>query len=163
MKMKKLLLITGALCAIPASAFADETLKMRSVYHVIAVQTEALGDVDGHTMSVVRGSGVVLLPDGGGGAPSYFVSTTDYIKGNGPFTYYADIAFSDGSTLWFKGNGQAVVKGNETELKASLAIVGGTGRFAGAKGDGAMTGTRLQALVAAGGEIYNDFSLNIKK
>jgi hypothetical protein len=160
--MKKLLLITAALCSIPASAFADETLKARSVYHILAAQTESLGDADGHTMSVIRGSGVVLLPDGGA-VPSYFVSTTDYIKGNGPFTYYGDIAFTDGSVLWFKGNGDAVVEGSKTALKAGLVIVGGTGRFAGAKGDGNMTGTRLQALATAGAEIYNDFTLNIKK
>jgi hypothetical protein len=40
--MRSSLLITTALCSISASAFADETMKFRSIYHLQAGQREVL-------------------------------------------------------------------------------------------------------------------------
>jgi hypothetical protein len=49
--MRKLLLIT-ALCLISATAFADDTVKWHHVQHVAAIQSQDVGDVKGHIISV---------------------------------------------------------------------------------------------------------------
>ncbi len=51
--MKVFLLVTAGLC-IPASGFADEALKFRAITHLTSVQSQDVGDVDGHAMSLVR-------------------------------------------------------------------------------------------------------------
>lgn len=49
--MRKLLLIT-ALCSISATAFADERVKSHHAKHVAAIQSQDVGDVKGHIVSV---------------------------------------------------------------------------------------------------------------
>lgn len=160
----KRLLTTAALCSISTAAFADETLKVRAITHVVSAQALDVGDVDGHTMSVARGSGLASFPDGSVGTAS-FVTVTDYVKGSGEIVrVYQSITAADGSQIWIKSAGSATVVGNKTEIKGAPAvIVGGTGRFAGAKGDATWSGERLQAQLAAGAELYNDMVINIKK
>jgi hypothetical protein len=162
--MKKFLLVTAAaVCAFSASASADETIKYRGVLHIVAAQTQDVGDVEGHTMSLIRGQGLAFLPDGGIGQNT-FVSITDYINGNGQFTVYQDLMFSDGSVIWYKGLGQANVQGNKTvDLKIPVTVIGGKGRYAGAKGEGMLTGTRMQPLPGMGAEIVNELTLTVKK
>jgi hypothetical protein len=160
--MKKLLLVTAALCSIPASAYADETLKFRTITHAVSVQSQDVGDVDGHVMSVAKFSGLATFPDGTIGT-AYFVSATDYIKGSGPASpVYNNLTLDDGSVLWFKTSGDIKVVGNKIDVKGVISVIGGTGRFAGAKGEGVVTGSR-PAQLAAGVELYNDITINLKK
>ena len=79
-------------------AKADETLKYRSVYHITAAQAQDVGDVDGHTMSLVRVSGLASFLDGSVGADN-IVSATDYVKGSGPFLVYGSLTLNDGSVI----------------------------------------------------------------
>jgi hypothetical protein len=58
--VRYLLFPTAAQSVIVTGAFADETLKFRSVYHVTAAQAQDIGDIDGHMMS--SGSLPDLLP-----------------------------------------------------------------------------------------------------
>jgi hypothetical protein len=160
MKMKKLLLITAALCS--TTAFADETLKYRSIYHVTSAQSQDVGDIDGHAMTLARASGLATFPDGSV-ATDNFTVTTDYIKGSGPFHLHGIITFSDGSALFYQANGTVMVDGARTNNKGTITILGGKGRFEGAKGDGTTTGQRLQTQLGAGAEIYGDAVINIKK
>jgi hypothetical protein len=112
-------------------------------------------------MGVIKGQGLAMLPDGGYGQ-STFVSTIDYVHGNGQFIVYQNFTLGDGSVLWVRGVGQATVQGNATDLKVPITIIGGKGKYAGAKGDGLVTGTRLAVLPNAGAEIVMDGVLNIK-
>jgi hypothetical protein len=159
--MRSILFATVALSVIATGALADETLKFRSVYHVTAAQAQDIGDIDGHTMSLVRSSRLASFRDGSVAADNV-VAGTDYIKGSGPFLAYGTLTLNDGSALWYKTNAMAAVQGTKTNLSGTITIVGGKGRFEGAKGDGSMAGARLQTL-AAGAEIYVDVTLNIKK
>lgn len=160
--MKKLLLATAAACAFSASAHADETLKFRAITHLVSVQSADVGDIDGHAMSVVKASGLVSFADGGVGTTT-FTTITDYVKGTGDIVrVYQGITYNDGSQLWIKTTGTATVKGANTDLKGAVTILGGTGKFAGVKGEGTMTGERMQTL-ASGAELYNDVVLTIKK
>jgi hypothetical protein len=150
------------LCTAGA-AQADETLKFRVIQHATAAQTQEVGDVDGHTMTVVSYSGLASLADGSVGTIN-FTGTTDYIKGSGTFTGYFKLTLKDGSTITYKGtNIPARLEGTTTNFsQAPFSIQRGTGRFDGAKGDGAGSGARLTPLTA-GAEVYYDFVLDVKK
>jgi hypothetical protein len=143
-------------------ARADEPLKFRLVTHATAVQTQEVGDVDGHVVVVARYSGLASFPDGSVGTTN-FTATIDYIKGAGTYSTYYNVVLKDGSALWFKGTGPARPDGTTTIYpEAPVAVLHGTGRFEGAKGDGTSVGARLTPL-STGAELYVDFVINIKK
>jgi hypothetical protein len=143
-------------------ARADEVLKFRLIAHITAVQTQEVGDVDGHTMSVGRYSGLATFPDESVGTTN-FTFSTDYIKGAGMFTTYYNVTFKDGSTIWWKETAPAKPEGATTVFpNAPVNVLHGTGRFEGAKGGGTQSAVRVTPL-AAGAEVYADVILNLKK
>ena len=155
-----LVLITMALLCPGASGGvrADE-LKFRTVMHVTFVQFQDIPDKQGHRASLVRFVGLALLPDQVG--TSYFISQTDYLNGEGNFSVYNNLTLSDGSVLWFKSEGKTTVKGTTSTFDGKVAVLpGGPGRFAGAKGEGTVTGARPDQLVE-GANLYNDITINI--
>jgi hypothetical protein len=106
-------------------------------------------------------SGIASFPDGAVGTAS-LITALDYVKGSGTILLvYDSLTFSDGSTLRIKGTGSTVVtSGGKSEFRGTLAVVSGSGRFAGAKGDGTFAGARLQSL-GTGAELYNDVVVNL--
>jgi hypothetical protein len=144
-------------------ARADEMLKFRLFMHVTGVQTHEVPDVDGHTMSAIKFTGLASFPDGAVGTAT-LVATTDYIKGSGTFSNYVTVNAKDGSTLTYKmTNAPAKTEGAVTIFpEAPATVVRGTGRWDGVKGDGSQNGARLTPL-AAGAELYVDATLNLKK
>jgi hypothetical protein len=149
------------LCA-DTIARADEVLKFRMFTHATSVQTQEVGDVDGHVLVLGRYSGLALFPDGSVGTAN-FTFTSDYIKGAGAYSTYFNVTLKDGSTLWIKGAGQAKPDGTMTVFpEAPVSVLRGTGRFEGAKGDGTLTGARVTPL-AAGADLHNEFLINMKK
>jgi hypothetical protein len=146
---------------IENGARADEALKFRAVMHATASQSQEIGDVDGHTASLSRFSGLASFADGTVGT-AYFIATTDYTKGAGAFSTYNNLTLNDGSVLWYKAAGTATVDGAKTQFVGTVTVLGGKGRFDGAKGDGTLTGTRFTPL-AAGAELFNDLVINMKK
>jgi hypothetical protein len=158
-RWSKLALITIALFCFSApcgGARADEVLKYRLFLHSTFAQSQEVGDVDGHTVSLVRFSGLASFPDGTVGT-AYFVGGLDYTKGAGPFSVYYNVTLNDGSVLWYKGTGTAAVDGTKTVFNGNVMVLGGKGLFEGAKGDGTYTGTRI------GADLYADYTINIKK
>jgi hypothetical protein len=150
-----------AFCA-SSIARADEVLKFRSILHATAVQTQEVGDIDGHTMTVGHYSGLASFPDGSMGTTN-FTFTNDLIKGSGTYLTYSNVTLKDGSTLWLKLSGTAKLEGTTTIFpEAPLSVLRGTGRFEGAKGDGTVSGARLTP-VAVGAELYSDIVINVKK
>jgi hypothetical protein len=109
-----IVVILATIFAIPTKA--DETLKYRGVYQAASVQSQDVGDVvDGHTMSVVRLSGLGSFPDGSVGT-DYSVGTTDYIEGSGSFFNYGGVTLNDGSVLRYSWKGTATVQGAKTSF-----------------------------------------------
>jgi hypothetical protein len=157
------MLATLALLSLGTSGSvrADETLKLHQVLHATFFQSQDIGDVEGHAAALVRFSGLAFLPDGTVGT-TYFVAATDYTKGAGAFTTYNNLTLNDGSVLWYKAVGTAAVDGTKTLFNGTVAVLGGKGRFEGAKGDGTLTGARLTP-VTVGADLYNDITINIKK
>ena len=158
-----LTLASMALLCLGASSYAqaDETLKFRAIVHATSVQSQDVGDVDGHLMSVGRFSGIASFPDGAVGT-SYFVFVTDYIKGSGTFSTYNNLTLNDGSVLWYKLNGTTTVDGGISRSEGTVTVLGGKGKYEGAKGDGTSTGVRVPGL-ATGVDRYDDLVINIKK
>jgi hypothetical protein len=160
--MKKLLLATAAACSISSAAFADEVLKLKTFTHVVAAQSLDVGDADGHAMSIARGVGLLLLPDGAAGTTTW-VAENDYHKGSGPNPIvYLSFTWPDGSTIWARQSVDASVVGDKTNLKGVGTLVSGTGKFAGVRGEIVSTGARLQAALATGAELYIDVAITIK-
>jgi hypothetical protein len=143
------------------SARADEKVEFREVMHATSVQPQEVGDVEGHVPALVRFSGLALFPDGAVGT-TYFVGATDYTKGTGPYSAYHNVTFADGSVLWLKWVGTTTSEGTISRVKGTVSVIGGKGRFEGAKGDGTVNGTRLTPL-AAGADLYLDLVINVKK
>jgi hypothetical protein len=150
-----------ALLSIGTAAQADETLTFRATMQATSAQSQDIGDVDGHAASLARFTGLASFPDGTV-ASTYFVASTDYIKGAGTFFVYQNLTLGDGSVLWFKNNGTATMEGTTTMFKGTVTVLGGKGRFEGAKGDGTVTGARVAPL-ATGAVLYNDLIINVKK
>ncbi len=145
----------AGILAVPAKA--DEVLQFRFVSHRIALTTQVVGDVDGHAMGLFRNSGLVSFRDQSVGS-IYWTGTYDYVKSVGPYLAYVNLTLSDGSILWYKVAGSA--RPDRTPMfMGSVSVLGGKGRFEGAKGDGTITGT----VVNTDGDQYGDHIINVKK
>ncbi|WP_024577270.1 MULTISPECIES: hypothetical protein [unclassified Afipia] len=138
----------------------DEVLKFRMVTHVTSAQSLDVGDVDGHTASLTRFSGLAFLADGTI-ATVHFASLADYTNGAGTFTLFPILAFEDGSALWLKSTGTGMVDGAKTRFVGTLTVLGGKGRFDGAEGDGTLTGTRYTPL-SVGADLVSEYTVNLK-
>jgi hypothetical protein len=142
-------------------AQADEMIETRIVMHATSVQTQDVGDVDGHVLGLIRASGIASFQDGST-ATAFFVAQTDYVKGSGTNSTFSNLTFNDGSELWYKATGTAAADGARTILRGTIAVLGGKGRFAGAKGEGGFNGARLAPL-ASGADLFLDQMINVKK
>jgi hypothetical protein len=160
--MRKLLLTTAVLCAFSTAALADETMKYRATFHIVSLQTLSLPDTNGHILGLNRATGLVSMQDGTV-ARFELNGTTDYINGVGAYATYQEITFADGSVLFLKGDGNAIVEGQQAAFNGTETILGGKGRYAGAKGNGSAVGHRVTSPTpTAGAEIYIDMTLDIK-
>ena len=124
-------------------ARADEVLKFRMFVHGTSIQSQEVGDVDGHVLAVGRFSGQAAFSDGSvGTATLNFTSEYgEHVKGVGTFHTYFSVTPSKDSTLWIKVDGTGRPEGTTTVFpEAPAIVVGGTGKFEGAKGDGKFVG-----------------------
>jgi hypothetical protein len=161
--MLKYGIVAIALAALCGNAVADETLKVKTFSHLVSVNSQDVGDVPGHTLALIRTQGLVSFPDGSVGT-SYWTVVTNYTNGSGPIPIdIGNITASDGSMLWFDFPGEGITQGGKTSVKGTLRVTGGTGKFAGMKGEGTWTGQRLQPSLAPGAEIYNEMTINLHK
>jgi hypothetical protein len=153
----------GVIGFCASSARADEVVKFRMFVHAISVQSQEVGDVDGHLLYLGRFSGVASFSDGSVG-PATLTFTSDYVKGVGTWSAYFSVSPKD-STLWIKAAGTAKPEGATGVFpEAPATVLGGSGRFEGAKGDGTFVGgVRLAPQPAVPAELWNEFVINVKK
>jgi hypothetical protein len=155
--MKKLFLVIVALCALPAIASADETLKWRHVQYTGSIQSQPVPDVAGHTLNVYRLPGLATFSDGTIGKTAV-IGSSDTVNGGGTARGYNIVTTSDGSELHLSYVGEVQTSGAR---KGTFTVIGGKGRFAGAQGTGTWEGGGL--LVAANEALsYIDCVINIK-
>jgi hypothetical protein len=156
---KAIIILLAALAFVGTVGAAQaEDLEFRAVVHVTSAQSQDVGDVEGHVLSLVRATGIASFQDGST-ATTYFIAQTDYTKRAGTDTSYANLTFDDGSVLWYKTSGAATVDGNRTIFRGMITVIGGKGRFAGAKGEGGYTGARL----GTGPDLFLDQMISVKK
>ena len=56
----------------------------------------------------------------------------------------------------------ATVDGTKTQFVGTVTVLGGKGRFDGARGDGTLSGTRYTALTV-GADLVSDYTVNVRK
>src|SRR5260221_14579116 len=102
--MTRIIIICALAAILGGTAKADETLKFRVVQYVASVQSQQVGDVNGHVQGFVRYPGIASFPDGST-ARTVVLNAFDGIAGpggGGTVNGYENIIFSDGSELWWK-------------------------------------------------------------
>jgi hypothetical protein len=150
--MRQFLLITAAAVAFSATASAEE-MKYRDVLHLTDVKSLEIPNTDGHRLILGHYDGLSSFPDGSVATTSINFAS-DYTNGSGEvLDAYETLTFEDGSVLYMRGHGATKVVGGKSEIKATSEIIGGKGRFAGAKGEMASFGIR-PAQLAGGIEYY---------
>jgi hypothetical protein len=157
--MYRVLMCAALAVILGVPAKADEALKYRFFTHSTKQQVEDVGDVEGHVLGFARLSGQILLSDGSVGTLFWTVGF-DYTKGDGPATSYGKTTLPDWSSFWWKSVGPM----DKNTATTTLSITSGTGRFAGAKGDGAATGRRITIDPSGlGSEFAGEATFKIKK
>jgi hypothetical protein len=156
--MRRIILACALAGILGVPAKADETLKFRIVGHATSFQSQDVGDVDGHAFLLARLSGLASFPDGSV-APVSWAFQGDYIKGAGPALAYVSVTFSDGSVLRYK---TTVLQNTDGTSAGPVSVLGGKGRFEGAKGDGTVTGVRV-GPPGPDANAYFDLVINVKK
>ena len=71
-------------------ARADEVVKFRMFLHATSIQSQEVGDVDGHALYVGHFTGLASFSDGSVG-PGNLTSTADYVKGAGTVSGYFSV------------------------------------------------------------------------
>jgi hypothetical protein len=90
------------------------------------------------------------------------VARYDAVPGSGSTgSGYYTITFADGSELWLTYTGGNKVIAGKTVGKGTAIVIGGKGRYAGAKGEGTYEGEAIGG--APDGIGYIDNVINIKK
>ncbi len=166
MNQRRILSVVAAFAAFAfftaSIARAGEVLSFHVVTHATSVQSQEVGDIDGHSLGLARQSGLALFPDGSLGT-TYFTATNDYTRGAGTYLAYYNLTLKDGSVLWFKVTGSAKPDDTTTIFpEAPVSVLRGTGRFEGVKGDGTFTGQRVTPP-SIGADLYADIVINLKK
>jgi hypothetical protein len=153
----RLLAVLGATCLlVPGLAPAQDLGTSRRVQGTAEVTTVEVGDVPGHIVGVVEFKGLTFFADGEI-ATHANPATFDLTNGSGPHQGYVVHYFDDGSTSIERYQGEARLSADSrrTTVSGTFQCIGGTGRFAGLKGEGTYRGERLGAL-RTGDYVYVD-------
>jgi hypothetical protein len=145
----------GGLVA-PAFAQAQDLGNSQRVQSTAEVSSVEVGDVAGHVVGVIEFKGLTFFADGEIATHSN-PATFDLTNGSGPHQGYVIHYFDDGSTSTerYRGEARLSADGKRTTVEGTFECVGGTGRFAGLKGQGTYRGERLGAL-QTGDYVYVD-------
>jgi hypothetical protein len=155
------IVILAAIFAMPVKA--DEALKFHYTARLTApASVQAADDIDAHVMALFRLSGVLLSLDGLAAGTMHWVGTNDLVKGVGPYRANGTLTSNDGSVLWYLSTGSQKLDGGKATYTGPITVIGGKGRFEGAKGDRTVSGARISP-VETGGDNFGELVINIKK
>ena len=151
-----LVLCAVAGLVIPTLAHAQDLGTSRRVQGTAEVTTVEVGDVPGHVVGVIEFKGLSFFVDGEV-ATHTNPATFDLTNGSGPHQGYVVHYFDDGSTSIerYRGEARMSADSKRTLVEGTFECVGGTGRFAGIRGEGTYRGERLGAL-RTGDYVYVD-------
>ena len=148
--------LVAAGLVVPALAEAQDLGTSRRVQSTAEITSVEVGDVKGHVVGVVEFKGLTFFADGEI-ATHVNPATFDLTDGSGPHQGYVVHYFDDGSTSVerYQGEARLSADGKRTTVEGSFECIGGTGRFAGLKGNGTYRGERLGGL-QTGDYVYVD-------
>jgi hypothetical protein len=151
-----LAVVAAAGLVLPGIADAQDLGTSRRVQAAAEIKQVEVGDVPGHVVGVVEFKGLTFFADGEV-ATHVNPATFDLTNGSGPHQGYVVHYFDDGSTgiERYQGEAKLSADGKRTTVAGTFQCVGGTGRFAGLKGEGTYRGERLGAL-RTGDFVYVD-------
>ena len=96
---------------------------------------------DGRSYGLIRLTGTTVYD--GGRAEVIDVANVAYSKGSGPFNGFITLKEAFGSTLVLRFDGGTTAnRGGGATINGPLTVIAGTGRWAGATGNGVLNGTR---------------------
>ena len=96
---------------------------------------------DGRSYGLIRLTGTTMYD--GGRAEVIDVANVAYSKGSGPFNGFITLKEAFGSTLVLRFDGGTTANpGGGATINGPLTVIAGTGRWAGATGNGVLNGTR---------------------
>jgi len=133
----------------------------KAVMHVTASHAApVLGDVS-HLIGTGEFHGLAIFPENSIALHRY-QGWFDLANGSGRYEGYALWRFDDGSEIRAAYDGSVrSVAAADFEVQAWFHDVSGTGRFAGASGEGSFTGRRFEPI-EAGGSTYLTGTLTLK-
>ena len=149
--------VVAAACLLaPALAHAQDLGTSRRVQGTTDIKSVEVGDAPGHVVGVVEFRGLTFFANGEIATHSN-PATFDLTNGSGPHQGYVLHRFDDGSTSLerYQGEAKPSADGKRTLIEGTFECVGGTGRFAGLKGEGTYRGERVGAL-QTGDYVYVD-------
>jgi hypothetical protein len=163
--MRRIILACALAGILSVPAKADEMLKWRHVQYTASNQAQQVGDVNGHVLAVYRLAGMAFFPDGGIGTSSVIGASDTVPSAGTTHNGYYTVNFADGSALWLKYTGTSkLLAPGKFENKGTAIVIGGKGRYEGAKGEGTWEGISTQGAVANDSAVgYIDNVINIKK
>lgn len=93
-----------------------------------------------------------------------FLGSVDYVDGSGPFGGFVTITHANGMQLALDVAGEASSPPGpgtkDATFTGTVRVIGGSGRFAGATGQGTMTGSRTSSL---GGAVRLTFTVTVTR
>jgi len=154
-------LLSMTVVLVPPTQASDE-IAGRIVSHTQKVEMMEVGDVPGHFLGVSQSHGLTFYtkgPENGEIAARMSTSIFDVVKGKGTLTGHELKTFKDGSTLFvkFAGTQTPIDGGKKTAYEGTWKVAGGTGRYAGVKGEGTFKGERIGDS-KTGADSYFDFT-----
>jgi len=110
-------------------------MEFKAISHIPQVHIMHLADADNHVIGVYEHQGVALFEDGAAGTFEDMGSFDMYVP-DGTHEGYVKIAFDDGSSFYFKYEGEEYRKeGSDLPfVKGEGTFMKGTGRYEGIQG-----------------------------
>jgi len=156
-RMNKSLVVFAMMIALVAAGPAvAETLSGQLVVNVPDAKVIEAGDAEGHVVLLAQLQGLVIFDDGEV-ATLTGLEVADDTASQHVFFGYKVLTFEDGSTMSARFEG---TQSADAEMyEGTFVYTGGTGRFAGIKGGGALKGKNYDAISGSRAEFEAEYSV----
>jgi hypothetical protein len=128
-------LMLGLVSVAPGAEAGEMSRSGQNFAHKLKFELVEVGDVEGHIVAVYEQEGIITFSDGQV-AEFKNSGTLDYVNWEGVHRGYHTVTFKDGSTHTVRYEGTSKKTPEGRVGTGTHTFVGGTGKFAGIKGEG---------------------------